>query len=79
MLGWAVIADTAPKQIAGLTAGVFNTFANIAAITTPIVTGYIVQATGSFKGVLIFLAAKALAAIFSYLLIVGQIKRVELH
>jgi ACS family glucarate transporter-like MFS transporter len=78
-LGWAVIADTAPKQIAGLTAGVFNTFANIAAITTPIVIGYIVQATGSFKGVLIFLAANALAAIFSYLLIVGQIKRVELH
>ncbi len=78
-LGWAVIADAAPKQIAGLTAGVFNTFANIAAITTPIVIGYIVQATGSFKGVMIFLAANALAAIFSYLLIVGEIKRVELH
>jgi len=78
-LGWAVITDAAPKQTTGLTAGVFNTFANIAAITTPIVIGYIVQVTGSFKGVLVFLAANALGAIFSYLLIVGQIKRVELR
>ncbi|MBZ5563358.1 MAG: MFS transporter [Acidobacteriia bacterium] len=78
-LGWAVIADVAPKQISGLTAGVFNTFANIAAITTPIVIGYIVQATGNFKGALIFLAANALTAMFSYLLIVGQIKRLELN
>ena len=36
-LGWAVVADTSPKQIAGLSGGLFNTFGNTAAITTPIV------------------------------------------
>jgi ACS family glucarate transporter-like MFS transporter len=46
-LGWAVVSDTSPKQIAGLSGGLFNTFGNVAAITTPIVIGYIVQWTDS--------------------------------
>ena len=78
-LGWAVVADTSPKQIAGLSGGLFNTFGNTAAITTPIVIGYIVQGTGSFNGALVFVAANALIAIVSYLFVVGEIKRVELQ
>ena len=31
-LGWAVVADTSPKQIAGLSGGLFNTFGNTAAL-----------------------------------------------
>jgi ACS family glucarate transporter-like MFS transporter len=77
-LGWAVVADTSPKQIAGLSGGMFNTFGNIAAITTPIIIGYIVKATGSFSGALVFVACNALIAIVSYLVIVGEIKRVQL-
>lgn len=78
-LGWAVVADTSPKQIAGLSGGLFNTFGNTAAITTPIVIGYIVQWTHSFNGALVFVAANALVAIVSYLFVVGEIKRVELQ
>jgi ACS family glucarate transporter-like MFS transporter len=77
-LGWAVVSDTSPKQLAGVSAGLFNTFANIAAITTPIVIGYIVKATGNFDEAMVFLAANALTAILSYLFIVGEIKRVKL-
>jgi len=77
-LGWAVVSDTSPKEIAGLSGGLFNTFGNTAAITTPIVIGYIVKNTGGFQGALVFVAANALLAIISYLLIVGEIKRVEL-
>ncbi|WP_200821843.1 MFS transporter [Caballeronia humi] len=77
-LGWAVVADTSPKQIAGLSGGMFNTFGNVAAITTPIVIGYIVKVTGNFSGALVFVACNALVAIVSYLLIVGEIKRVQL-
>ena len=36
--------DTSPKQAPGLNAGLFNTFGNVAGITTPIVIGYIVKA-----------------------------------
>jgi len=55
-----------------------NTFGNIAGITTPIVIGYILQATGSFAGALVFVGANAAMAIISYLFIVGEIKRVTL-
>lgn len=78
-LGWAVISDTTPKQIAGLSGGLFNMFGNVAAITTPIIIGYIVNDTKSFQGALVFVAANAAVAIVSYVFIVGEIKRVELR
>jgi ACS family glucarate transporter-like MFS transporter len=76
-LGWAVVSDTSPKEAGGLSGGLFNTFGNTAGITTPIVIGYILQATGSFAGALVFVGANAAVAIFCYLVIVGEIKRVE--
>jgi ACS family glucarate transporter-like MFS transporter len=77
-LGWAVVADTSPKEAGGLSGGLFNTFGNTAGITTPIVIGFIVQGTGSFNGALAYVAANAALAIFCYLFIVGDIKRVSL-
>ncbi|RYC30078.1 MFS transporter [Lichenibacterium minor] len=78
-LGWAVLSDTAPREIAGLSGGLFNMFGNISSITTPIVIGAIVQATGSFDGALVFVGANALLAVLSFLVIVPDIKRVELR
>lgn len=78
-LGWAVVSDTAPVQAGGLSGALFNTFGNIAGITTPIVIGYILSATGSFNGALLFVGANALVAIFCYLFLVGEIRRVELR
>jgi ACS family glucarate transporter-like MFS transporter len=78
-LGWAVVADTSPKEIPGLNAGLFNTFGNVAGITTPIAIGYIVQSSGgSFTGALVFIALNAVVALVSYLFVVGEIRRVEL-
>jgi len=77
-LGWAVVSDTVPKQIAGLSGGLFNTFGNLSSITTPIVIGYIVHTTGSFDGALIFVGINAVVATLSYLVITGEIRRLEL-
>jgi ACS family glucarate transporter-like MFS transporter len=77
-LGWAVVADTSPRQAGGLSGALFNTFGNTAGITTPIVIGYIVQGTGSFAGALVYVGANAAVAIACYLFIVGDIKRVSL-
>jgi len=77
-LGWAVVSDTSPKEAGGLSGALFNTFGNTAGITTPIVIGYIVEATGSFAGALVFVGANAALAIACYLFIVGDIKRVTL-
>lgn len=77
-LGWAIMADVAPRRLAGLSGGVFNMFGNIAGIVTPIVVGYIVAATGSFDLALIFVGAHCLLTIFAFLVIVGPIRRMEL-
>ena len=77
-LGWAVMSDAAPREITGLAGGVFNMCGNISSITTPIIIGYIVYITGSFNGALVFVAANGLLAAVSYLVIVGEIKRMIL-
>jgi hypothetical protein len=43
------------------------------------VIGYLVDQAKSFNGALIFVGASALAAMLCYLLVVGEIKRVELR
>lgn len=77
-LGWAVISDTSPKSVTGLCGGLFNTFGNTAGIVTPIAIGYILKVTGSFNWALVYVSAHAALAVASYLIIVGDIKRVEL-
>lgn len=77
-LGWAVMSDCAPKEITGLSGGVFNMCGNLSSISTPIIIGYIIQTTGSFNGALVFVGANALIAAVSYLVVVGEIKRMEL-
>ncbi|TBU75657.1 MFS transporter [Phytopseudomonas daroniae] len=77
-LGWTLVADTSPRQIIGLSGGLFNTFGNLAAITTPIVVGYLVSRTGSFDLALTYVAVNALLAAFCYLFLVGRIQRIEL-
>jgi ACS family D-galactonate transporter-like MFS transporter len=78
-LGWTLITDVAPKQLIGLTGGVFNLCANLAGIVTPLVVGIVVAATGSFAWALAFIALLALTGIASYVFVVGDVRRVEFH
>jgi ACS family glucarate transporter-like MFS transporter len=77
-LGWSVVGDTSPKEIVGLSGGIFNMMGNLSGIVTPLVIGYILKTTGSFNGALLYVGAHGLIGALSYLLIVGEIKRVEL-
>jgi ACS family glucarate transporter-like MFS transporter/ACS family D-galactonate transporter-like MFS transporter len=54
-------------------------FGNVAGIVTPIVIGYLVAQSGSFNGALVFVGVNALLTVFSYLVIVKDIRRVELR
>jgi MFS transporter, ACS family, glucarate transporter len=74
-LGWTVIADVSPKEAAGLSGGLFNTFSNLSGIVTPIAIGYIVQRTGSYDGALIFIGATTLLAILSFVFLAGRLER----
>ena len=78
-LGWAIISETSPKEVAGLNGALFNTFGNVAGITTPIIIGYILQITGSFNMALLFVGVNAFIAICCYLFIVGEIKEITIQ
>jgi len=77
-LGWTLVSDIAPEGLLGVTGGIFNFAANVAGIVTPLVVGFIVAATGSFVGALVFIGAIAMVGALSYIFIVGDIKRIVL-
>ncbi|MDP9158067.1 MAG: MFS transporter [Pseudomonadota bacterium] len=77
-LGWTLISDIAPKNLMGLTGGIFNFCANLAGIVTPLVIGLIVAKTGSFFYALSYVGAAALVGALSYIFIVGDVRRVEI-
>jgi MFS transporter, ACS family, glucarate transporter len=62
----------------GISGGIFNFFGNIAGIVTPLAIGFIVKEMGSFDLALIYVGSLALLGAFSYLVIVGPLKRLEL-
>ncbi|MBV8142256.1 MAG: MFS transporter [Verrucomicrobia bacterium] len=76
-LGWTVISDVAPKELMGMTGGLFNFATNLSGIITPLAIGFIVSATGSFVGALAFVAAIALVGAFSYIFILGDVHRIK--
>jgi ACS family D-galactonate transporter-like MFS transporter len=76
-LGWTVVSDIAPKERIGLTSGIFNFTTNLAGIVTPLVVGYAYQKTGSFVGPLVYIGAVALVGAFSYIVILGDIHRLQ--
>jgi ACS family D-galactonate transporter-like MFS transporter len=78
-LGWTLISDVAPKELMGLTGGIFNLCANLAGIVTPLVIGLIVATTGSFFYALAYVGAAALLGALSYVFVVGDVRRVEIN
>jgi MFS transporter, ACS family, D-galactonate transporter len=77
-LGWAVISDVAPRELMGLTGGIFNFASNLAGIITPIVVGAIIGATGSFFYALAYVGAAALLGALSYVFLLGDVERIVL-
>jgi D-galactonate transporter len=77
-VGWAVLADVAPREMTGLSGGVFNGIGNLAGIVTPMVIGFVVATTGSFDRALWFVGAHGVIAMLAYGLLAGRFFRIEL-
>lgn len=77
-LGWALVADTAPRKAAGVSGGLFNSFGNAGGIVTPIVIGYLVGQSGDFRNALVFVGCSAVAALFFFIVVAGRIRRQEI-
>jgi MFS transporter, ACS family, D-galactonate transporter len=77
-IAWTLVADTAPRELLGLAGGVFNFFANLGSIITPLVIGFVLAATNSFNYALTYMGVLALIGALSYIFIVGKVYRIEL-
>lgn len=77
-IGWCILSDTSPKEILGISGGVFNFFGNIASIVTPLCIGYILAQTGSFNLAILYVGGMGILGAVSYLFIVGPLKRLEI-
>lgn len=75
---WAAVSEIAPKQYIGLTSSITSLAANIAAVTTPIMIGYVLQATGKFYWALNIMGILCLCGAFSYSFILGKLERIEI-
>lgn len=74
---WAVSQTLAGPLAAGKWAGLQNCFGAMTGIAAPMVTGFIVQATGSFRMAFVVTAILAVAGAASYLFIVGPIAQID--
>nr|MDH3161744.1 MFS transporter [Bacillus licheniformis] len=74
---WALPGDVAPKNMTSMVAGIQNTVSNMGGVVGPIITGFIVGATGSFVPALLFSVALIIIAILNYLFLLGKVKQIQ--
>lgn len=74
---WALPSDIAPKNMTSIVAGMQNTVSNMGGVVGPIITGFIVAATGSFVPALLFSAGLIILGIFNYLFLLGKVKPLD--
>jgi ACS family D-galactonate transporter-like MFS transporter len=72
---WVLVSLMAPRNLLGLTGGVFNFCGNLGGTITPFVIGVIVK-YGGFDAALVFISAMALGGALSYIFLVGKVERV---
>lgn len=72
---WAITQTLAGPEAAGRWTGIQNAIGNLGGVVSPLVTGWIVTATGSFTLAFAASAAVLLAGAAAYLTMVGQVRR----
>lgn len=73
-VAWTVPSLIAPSSSVGTMASIANLSGQLAAISAPIITGYIVSATRSFNSAFVIAAAVLVIGIFGYAVLLGRIE-----
>ncbi|WP_308161528.1 MFS transporter [Mycolicibacterium goodii] len=73
--GASIVSLIAPEGYTGTLGGVVNFIANLIGIAAPIVTGFVVDRTGSFAGAFLVTGVVLIAGIISYTLVLGRMER----
>ncbi len=74
----AMAMDLAPRAAVGSLTSIQNFGGNVGGLMAPIVTGYILEATGSFTGALVVAGAVMMFGAISYVFIVGPLERMDI-
>jgi MFS family permease len=75
-VGWSIPSLIAPKESVGTLGGILNFGNQLAGIAAPIVTGYVVQATGSFFWAFLVAGGFLMVGIAGYVLLLGDMEAV---
>ncbi|HET7657577.1 MAG TPA: MFS transporter [Bacillales bacterium] len=76
-IGWSIPSLIAPKGTVGTVGSIMNFVNNIMGIAAPIVTGYIVQGSGSFAIAFLVAGIVLLIGILSYVFMLGKIEQIQ--
>ncbi len=74
---WVFVSTLAPKNLVGLTGGVFNFIGGLASVIVPIVIGFLAQ-KGNFEPALLFIGLLGLLGALSYIFLVGKVERIKI-
>ena len=75
-VGWSIPSLIAPKESVGTVGGILNFSNQIAGISAPIVTGYVVQRTHSYSWAFITATLILLVSIAAYVFLLGKMEPV---
>ena len=74
---WALPGDVAPKNMTSVVAGLQNSVSNMGGVVGPIVTGAILQTTGSFNMALLLSSGLLVLGMLNYLFLLGKVEHIE--
>ncbi len=75
-IGSSIVALIAPQGGAGTVGGIVNLINNMMGFIAPIVTGMVVDATGTFAGAFLIAGVVLIVGIFSFTVVLGRIEQI---
>ncbi|WP_416435128.1 MFS transporter [Priestia megaterium] len=78
-VGWSIPSIIAPKGMVGSVSSFMNFFNNLMGVSAPLITGYIVDLTGSFDSAFILSGVILIIGILSYVFLMGDISQIILN
>lgn len=75
---WVVPTELAPAGEAGTLGGIMNTAGSIAGVLSPIITGFIVMATGSFTMAFVVAGVAIVLSALFVIFLLGELKPIDL-
>jgi ACS family D-galactonate transporter-like MFS transporter len=75
-ISWVFVSALAPKNLIGITGGVFNFIGNLSSVVVPLAIGFLVSG-GNFAPALVFVGTLACIGACSYIFLVGKVERIE--